>query len=92
MFVTVDAPQLGRREKGNSFPPFLASEKTLFLDMRNKFTTTEANFQKKTGEKVNRNQGTARAISSFIDPSLCWNDIAWLKSIISESPINPSFL
>eukprot|EP00026_Physarum_polycephalum_P005599 Phypoly_transcript_05634.p1 GENE.Phypoly_transcript_05634~~Phypoly_transcript_05634.p1 ORF type:complete len:510 (+),score=103.58 Phypoly_transcript_05634:350-1879(+) len=67
LFVTVDAPQLGRREK----------------DMRNKFTASEANEQKRAGEKVNRNQGTARAISSFIDPSLCWADIAWLKSITS---------
>jgi len=67
LFVTVDAPQLGRREK----------------DMRNKFTATESNVQKKTGDKVNRSQGTARAISSFIDPSLCWEDITWLKSITS---------
>lgn len=65
LFVTVDAPQLGRREK----------------DMRNKFTSTESNEQKRAGEKVNRSQGTARAISSFIDPSLNWDDIKWLKSI-----------
>jgi L-lactate dehydrogenase (cytochrome) len=52
--------------------------------MRNKFTATEANEQKRAGDKVNRNQGTARAISSFIDPSLCWDDIKWLKSIISS--------
>jgi len=70
LFVTVDAPQLGRREK----------------DMRNKFTATEANEQKRAGDKVNRNQGTARAISSFIDPSLCWDDIKWLQSI-TKMPI-----
>jgi len=67
LFVTVDAPQLGRREK----------------DMRNKFTAADPNMHKKTGQKVNRSQGTARAISSFIDPSLCWDDIAWLRSITS---------
>jgi L-lactate dehydrogenase (cytochrome) len=61
LFVTVDAPQLGRREK----------------DMRNKFTKN-ADVQK--GEEVNRSEGVARAISEFIDPSLCWDDITWLKS------------
>ena len=62
LFVTVDAPQLGRREK----------------DMRNKFTK-KADVQK--DDDVNRNEGVARAISEFIDPSLCWDDITWLKSI-----------
>jgi L-lactate dehydrogenase (cytochrome) len=62
LFVTVDAPQLGRREK----------------DMRNKFTKT-TDVQK--GDEVNRNEGVARAISEFIDPSLCWDDIAWIKEI-----------
>jgi len=67
LFVTVDAPQLGRRQK----------------DMRNKFTKN-ADVQK--GEEVNRNQGVARAISEFIDPSLCWDDITWLKSF-TDLPI-----
>ena len=62
IFVTVDAPQLGRREK----------------DMRNKFTKS-TDVQK--GDDVNRGEGVARAISEFIDPSLCWDDITWLKSI-----------
>jgi len=62
LFVTVDAPQLGRRQK----------------DMRNKFTKS-ADVQK--GEEVNRSEGVARAISEFIDPSLCWDDITWIKSI-----------
>jgi L-lactate dehydrogenase (cytochrome) len=30
-----------------------------------------------------RSQGAARAISSYIDPSLSWDDIAWFKSITS---------
>lgn len=65
--VTVDAPQLGRREK----------------DMRHRFTLQGANVQKKDDSKgaVDRNQGTARAISQFIDPSLAWKDVAWLRSI-----------
>jgi len=62
IFVTVDAPQLGRREK----------------DMRNKFTK---NSDVQKGDDVNRNEGVARAISEFIDPSLCWEDITWLKNI-----------
>lgn len=115
LFVTVDAPQLGRREK----------------DMRNKFTLEGTDVQKKDDKKgkvrhargracpwgwkahaptgappsgrltwagratsgsliptpprcvsqVGRNEGTARAISQFIDPSLNWKQIAWLKTI-----------
>ncbi|GAA5980279.1 hypothetical protein JCM11641_005527 [Rhodosporidiobolus odoratus] len=65
LFITVDAPQLGRREK----------------DMRQKFVDEGSNVQNKSGEKVDKNQGAARAISSFIDPGLSWKDIPWFKSI-----------
>jgi len=64
LFITVDAPQLGRRER----------------DMRNKAKQT-ANVQGKQKEKISTNQGTTRAISSFIDPSLNWNDMPFFKSI-----------
>jgi L-lactate dehydrogenase (cytochrome) len=64
LFITVDAPQLGRRER----------------DMRNKAKMT-ADVQSKQKAKVSMNQGTARAISSFIDPSLNWANIPWFKSI-----------
>lgn len=30
---------------------------------------------------VERGQGAARAISSFIDSSLCWEDLAWFKTV-----------
>merc|ERR1719203_855512 len=67
LFVTVDAPQLGRREK----------------DMRSKFTQQGSDVQgsdEESGE-VDRTQGAARAISSYIDPGLCWEDVPWFKSI-----------
>ena len=51
--------------------------------MRNKFTKN-ADVQK--GEDVKRNEGVARAISEFIDPSLCWDDINWLQGI-TQLPI-----
>lgn len=59
--LTVDAPQLGRREK----------------DMRHKFVDVEPDVQSDTG--VTRSEGTARAISAFIDPSLNWSDVKWFK-------------
>jgi len=65
LFITVDAPQLGRREK----------------DMRQKFDAEDPAEQARTGGNVDRSQGAARAISSFIDPGLCWNDLKWFKSI-----------
>lgn len=71
LFITVDAPQLGRREK----------------DMRVKFSDTGASVQQSTGgSAVDRSQGAARAISSFIDPSLSWKDIPWFRSI-TKMPI-----
>lgn len=68
LFITVDAPQLGRREK----------------DMRSKFTEKGSNVQ--DGQDTDTSQGAARAISSFIDPSLSWKDIPWFKSI-TKMPI-----
>ncbi|TFK23141.1 cytochrome b2 [Coprinopsis marcescibilis] len=66
LFITVDAPQLGRREK----------------DMRMKFEAEDPSEVQKTGsDGVDRSQGAARAISSFIDPGLSWKDIPWFKSI-----------
>jgi L-lactate dehydrogenase (cytochrome) len=70
LFITVDAPQLGRREK----------------DMRSKFSDVGSNVQSTSGDNVDRSQGAARAISSFIDPSLSWKDIPWFKSI-TKMPI-----
>merc|ERR1719188_1817686 len=66
LFITVDAPQLGRRER----------------DMRNK-AKMSANLQSKQKDKIPTSQGTTRAISSFIDPSLSWKDMPWFKSITS---------
>jgi len=66
LFITVDAPQLGRREK----------------DMRMKFVDDGAGAKVQEGQKdVQKDQGVARAISSFIDPSLSWKDIPWFRSI-----------
>ncbi|KAI9836111.1 MAG: Cytochrome b2, mitochondrial precursor [Sarea resinae] len=70
LFITVDAPQLGRREK----------------DMRSKFSDVGSNVQSSGGSEVDRSQGAARAISSFIDPALSWNDIPWFLSI-TKMPI-----
>ncbi|EJD41662.1 hypothetical protein AURDEDRAFT_90114 [Auricularia subglabra TFB-10046 SS5] len=70
LFITVDAPQLGRREK----------------DMRMKFDDEGSEVQRQEGGVVDRSQGAARAISSFIDPGLCWDDIPWFKSI-TKMPI-----
>merc|ERR1719395_2702 len=69
LHITVDAPQLGRRER----------------DMRNK-AKMAANVQTRQKEKIPTSQGTTRAISSFIDPSLQWSDMPWFKSI-TKMPI-----
>lgn len=66
LFITVDAPQLGRREK----------------DMRMTFEAEDPSEVKKWGaDRVDRSRGAARAISTFIDPSLNWGDLQWLKNV-----------
>lgn len=71
LFITVDAPQLGRREK----------------DMRSKFSDVGTDVQKSSSpDSVDRSQGAARAISSFIDPALQWSDIPFFQDI-TKMPI-----
>ncbi|KAG5455907.1 MAG: FMN-dependent dehydrogenase, partial [Olpidium bornovanus] len=65
IFLTVDAPQIGRREK----------------DMRLKYVDEAPHEQRDEGMEVDRSQGAGRAISSFVSPSLCWKDIPWLRSL-----------
>lgn len=66
-FLTVDAPQLGRREK----------------DMRSKHIEDISHVQG-DGAGVARDQGVARAISSFIDAGFQWSDLEWFRSITSK--------
>ena len=47
--------------------------------MRNKFSDQTPEVQK--NQDINRSQGTAKAISSFIDPTLNWEDIKWFRKI-----------
>ncbi|KAN0130821.1 glycolate oxidase [Lactarius tabidus] len=66
LFITVDAPQLGRREK----------------DMRMTFDAEDPHeIGKSGGDRVDRSRGAAKAITGFIDPGLKWADISWFKSI-----------
>jgi L-lactate dehydrogenase (cytochrome) len=67
LFITVDAPSLGRREK----------------DMKMKF---DADADIQDDENIDRSQGASRALSSFIDPSLCWKDIDHIRTL-TKMPI-----
>lgn len=69
--LTVDAPYLGTRER----------------DVRNKFILPEGlnvkNLVPANKEKfpVIENSGLAAYVQAFLDPSLSWKDIKWLRSI-----------
>lgn len=54
--------------------------------MRSKFSDVGSNVQSTSGHEIDRSQGAARAISSFIDPSLNWSDIPYFQSI-TKMPI-----
>lgn len=64
LFVTVDAPSLGQREK----------------DMKLKFSNSKAGPKAMKKTDVEESKGASRALSKFIDPSLTWKDIEELKS------------
>ncbi|EMD33162.1 hypothetical protein CERSUDRAFT_118224 [Gelatoporia subvermispora B] len=71
LFVTVDTPQLGRRER----------------DMRMRFANQEpTEAPQNTPQDRERVQKAANVVNSFIDPALNWNDIPWLQSI-TKMPI-----
>lgn len=64
LFVTVDAPSLGNREK----------------DLKIKFSTQMNGPEVMSKNNKNEtDHGAARAISKFIDPSLTWDDISKLQ-------------
>ncbi len=77
LVLTVDAPLLGRRER----------------DVRNRFSLppglTVANLLPEGYGEVPpavADSGLAAYVASFLDPSLTWQDVAWLRSI-TELPI-----
>ena len=67
LFITVDAPQLGNREK----------------DRRVKVSHSGAAVQSGKDEVKKKSEGTAKALTTFIDPGLCWDDLDWFASITS---------
>jgi L-lactate dehydrogenase (cytochrome) len=54
--------------------------------MRQKYSHEEPDEIQRNSTEVVRDEGAARAISKFIDPSLCWDDLTWFKSI-TKMPI-----
>ena len=75
LFVTVDAPSLGNREK----------------DQKIKFSTKSDDGarvmqQKGSAASGRQSDGASKALSKFIDPSLTWDDIAYLRKF-TDLPI-----
>jgi L-lactate dehydrogenase (cytochrome) len=64
LFITVDAPLLGRREKVGSLILWIQFTRAFSQDMRMKFDAEDpAEVSKAGSEAVDRSQGAARAIS-----------------------------
>ena len=55
--------QLGRRER----------------DMRNKAGSGSTKVQAKQDAGIKKDKGTSAALTSFMDPALCWDDNAWFQ-------------
>lgn len=70
IFVTVDAPSLGNREK---------DAKVKFSAERSGPEAMEKNKKDKEKSKSVEEKGASRALSKFIDPSLSWKDITEIK-------------
>jgi len=74
--LTVDAPGLARREKDMSLK-FRAE----LPDVITKDDSTSKAATKK------RTQGVTQTLTTWLDGSVCWKDIDWLKSITGDVPI-----
>lgn len=70
IFVTVDAPSLGNREK---------DAKVKFSADKSGPEAMERTKERKQKAKEVEEQGASRALSKFIDPSLSWNDVVEMK-------------
>lgn len=60
---------------------------THLQDMRTKFEGNASNQQTSGKDNFRRDQGAARAISSFIDPSLSWKDLAELREAAGDMKV-----
>lgn len=70
IFVTVDAPSLGNREKDS---------KVKFSADKSGPDAMERTKERKQKAKEVEEQGASRALSKFIDPTLSWKDVVELK-------------
>jgi isopentenyl diphosphate isomerase/L-lactate dehydrogenase-like FMN-dependent dehydrogenase len=98
--VTVDAPMLGRREKDMRYkaimdPNMSSIDKVYILNC--KFTLFQniqfiwlilISFPKllHSQRSGTKDKGIAMSLSRFIDPSLNWKDIDWMRSV-TDLPI-----
>jgi L-lactate dehydrogenase (cytochrome) len=62
-------------------------ELTSDQDMRTKFEGAASSQQTKGKDNFRRDQGAARAISSFIDPTLNWNDLEDLQQAAGDMKV-----
>ena len=70
-------------DRHDSLKPLL----TVDQDMRTKFEGAASSQQTKGKDNFRRDQGAARAISSFIDPTLNWNDLEDLKQAAGDMKV-----
>merc|ERR1719410_1764262 len=71
--ITVDAPQLGRRER---------DMRQKVLSLKDAPKLERDNYAKKYNQRKKakvKSGGVAASITSFIDPTLNWNDIGWIR-------------
>ncbi|KAG0670902.1 Cytochrome b2, mitochondrial precursor [Maudiozyma exigua] len=78
IFVTVDAPSLGNREKDQKIKfTTQGSEGPKILQKKGDTSNAAAEAKK----KENKSDGASKALSKFIDPSLSWEDIAKMREL-----------
>ena len=61
-------------------PAFSCNKSTVFLQQIDDFLTI--NRRHEPGEGKNKDQGTSAQLTSFIDPSLSWEDLAWCVVLV----------
>ena len=87
--ITVDAPQVGRREADIRYNLRLKSSEFKQKFDGSPFIVKDMKFKNKSDGNDNvLHKGTAGRLSSFINPKLTWNDLKWIRSFIDKNNCN----
>ncbi|PYH47116.1 uncharacterized protein BP01DRAFT_411171 [Aspergillus saccharolyticus JOP 1030-1] len=77
--ITADLPVMSKREADERLPS--EGDQGTIVNVSREQAAPETSNQQSSNAPGKQNAGLAKSTSSFIDPTLNWQDIAWLRAI-----------